>query len=495
METDVIKTEEENEKAKVKALADGFIKFLKEFLRRVFLGKPVYADVIKEMEKNLEEMTFQNAVTSEMLNDLYTVVSEVRGNIDNMTVEEGEKYLNDISQKLADARHKVEMKAVDDVILDENGIEKTDYAIFTKFNAPLGVNDVFLAHVDSKGKIDGSMYRVAVAETMSDKRSVFVTDEVTDIQKSNLDDFERVELYNDLDITRGDQIKVTLASLLLGSDSVDEYVQYYKSIHKLESKQDILLNKHTVLSDMSYLAVTSGNIKSYINSENKYCVADLLNHKVIVFTSDINREVANIMDCDDEGMPLKGSEPEIIGIWQGAGNGKIEGIVTYDRQYIRYHLLNFDATSKYLESRNIHLEPPSNNEKKQYIRPVTNKGNDTIYKIYDKMSNAKQNNVINQNWNIKCSNNTIEVITDKGESTLFTFSEDGYPEDVRHRNSNGKDYEKTHKIDLNALEAITAMGMDISMPEDLRISTNLFLSATKDMFLDEKGIKSIDNER
>ena len=119
METDVIKTEEENEKAKVKALADGFIKFLKEFLRRVFLGKPVYADVIKEMEKNLEEMTFQNAVTSEMLNDLYTVVSEVRGNIDNMTVEEGEKYLNDISQKLADARHKVEMKAVDDVILDE----------------------------------------------------------------------------------------------------------------------------------------------------------------------------------------------------------------------------------------------------------------------------------------------------------------------------------------------------------------------------------------
>ena len=111
------------------------------------------------------------------------------------------------------------------------------------------------------------------------------------------------------------------------------------------------------------------------------------------------------------------------------------------------------------------------------------------------MSNAKQNNVINQNWNIKCSNNTIEVITDKGESTLFTFSEDGYPEDVRHRNSNGKDYEKTHKIDLNALEAITAMGMDISMPEDLRISTNLFLSATKDMFLDEKGIKSIGNER
>ena len=84
----------ESEKQANKNILKEILKLLKEIFDRVFLGKPAYYKPLEELHNNLEELTFQNVVTSEILNDIYTVVSELRGNIDNMSVEDVSKTVN-----------------------------------------------------------------------------------------------------------------------------------------------------------------------------------------------------------------------------------------------------------------------------------------------------------------------------------------------------------------------------------------------------------------
>ena len=82
-----------------------FLEILKELFE--IFRKPGYYGAMKEIENNLNELTYTNALTSEVLDNLISTVGEVKGNLNDMSSEKAESIIEDIQTKVDGLKNRV----------------------------------------------------------------------------------------------------------------------------------------------------------------------------------------------------------------------------------------------------------------------------------------------------------------------------------------------------------------------------------------------------
>ena len=460
-------TQTNNEKGQ--SVIKGILTFIKDWIEHICLGKPFYYKALEQIEKNLGELSTQNAFTTEILDDLYSVVSEMHGKMNNLTPDTLPHAIDDINSKIEAIKTKVDVfKSIDAVLHDENGNELKNMALFQKGN------DLYIAD-RSGNKIGNTAYRIELNDN-DNGIGEFILKKAT-IDKDMRGEFKIIPL-NTKEMKFSEAIKEKIVDVFYSEDKAREYRDTLSTIKSMSKERSYLADKSNVIKDISELVKNDAGIKSYIDNKNRFCVADLINQKTLIFNfgkvAGKPCEEVYFADCDANGKPVDNKRIKVAE-WREKEDGSISSLVSYDRAYIINNLMKFDATEKYLAFRGITIEDKTPTKEGKLSR--TAKHNIDVY--YKEMSELPQFKQMYENGaTLRKTENAIEFVAKNNDITQFSFDKEGNPSEIRHKVAkDGGTFEKTHKIKGSMINNIS----NLDLPQDLLKGISVFTAAQRNI--------------
>lgn len=426
------------------------LEFIKEWLRRIFLGKPQFYKAMEEIQNNLEELTLQNVLTTEALENMYNLVYEAKGDMEHFTVQAAKDLTDRLNAQIDEAKEQLNsIKSVDE-ILYEGGKLQSNIGVFRYGE------DIYLAKKDKDNNIEGSTaYKLSIRQN-DNKKEIQANLTVIDKKK---DDFVEVNSIASTDpvfdeMVGGDRIKAIVALEILGEEQGKEtalQITQYRSARRNLSQMQ---HNNKVMAHISDLETEDDKYKTGFDEQNRFYIADKDAGKMIYFTSEKDIDRAIECDCTRQGVKKEKGDSKVIATWSRSnleGDKSVIASYTYDKELIAYKMMQSPAAQTYLDLRalgNLDRERIEHKTEAQQ-QPRTKQGTYKIRKYIEAMKKDLPDYKVEATGSSVIIQNPNSAI-----KTEIAFSGNGTPEVILQSEGEGKEFKKYGKIDAKLVKAV-----------------------------------------
>lgn len=416
-----------------------FLEILKELFE--IFRKPGYYGAMKEIENNLNELTYTNALTSEVLDNLISTVGEVKGNLNDMSSEKAESIIEDIQTKVDGLKNRV--ADFDDI----RTFEGADKCELYKRN-----NTLYMSEPSTDGTIGNIAYPVQLVR-QGEAITVSVDKEkAVNIDALESDEYIPVPLSENGD-SRMDRIIHTVVANTLTNDERQRYFANEKVIENLNNKaqelHEAVTNQETFQKSLS---VDNGKYKTYINENKQFCVADTEQSILMVFNVKENKLLAECYEIGEDQKPTS-NHALIAASWSNNGE-KIKYSRTLNNNYDTAGIFQLDAVQQYLTTviklpedhvRSLaqnNISTPNMNYEK-----LTKSGERRINKLFRMLSKELEKSNIALDKQISNEGSYIRFKSSRGDVTQLNFNAKGEATNIEYDEvGDGKNFVRTHRI-------------------------------------------------
>lgn len=415
-----------------------FLEILKELLE--ILRKPGYYGAMKEIENNLNELSYTNALTNEVLDSLISTVGEVKGNLNDMSAEKAESIIEDIQTKMDGLKNRVanfeDIRSLSDA---------ETYELYERGGI------LYLSQPDADGSIGNIAYRVGLsreAETITvsvDKSSP------VEIQALESDEYELVPLPES--DSRIDCIIHAVAVCTLSKDEQDKYFANEKVIENLNDRAREIYNVVDNQDKLQKsLTTVEGKYTTFVNDENQFCIADTEQSMMMVFNLKEGKLFAECYEINENLKP-KDNHSLISAAWRNSGD-KINYSRTLNNAYDTAGMFRVDSVRQYLtkviglpEDHVRSLGESTVSTPNMNYERLTKGGEKRINKIFRTISNDLKGTSIALDKQISNDGSCIRFKNSRGDVTQLNFNSRGEAINIEYDEIGAnKGFVRTHRI-------------------------------------------------
>lgn len=426
-----------------------FLELLKELLD--ILRKPGYYGAMKEIENNLNELSYANALTNEVLDNLISMTGEVKGNLkEEITPEKAQELIDKYKSEIAELKDRIaDTKTVRQTI-EGLGEEIKDYALYER-NGKL-----YLSKQWEDGSIGKNAFPISVSKEADGKITILTSSTASGVEGIESGEYKRVPLLNN-SASKAENIMHTIINKSLSPEEQRKYYENETAIENLNkniSKVQAEANRNSYEKLRVSLETKEGRFKTFVDENNRFVVADTDKNAMLVF--DYNKSgklLAKCYDMDENQKPI-GDQKFIAGAWQNTDNGKIAFSKTSNKEYDISEMFNLKATQEYLLSRGLPIEHikslgEENIKTPNSLSNLTKSGERNINNIYKsichELSDDKGISVSKQIS--KTNGSFIRFTNSSGEITQINFDSNGKAANIEYdKPGDGKGFVMTHKV-------------------------------------------------